>query len=102
MRGTEKQIKWANDIKEEITAKFQRVVEFYEGRWPGRDATVNMRAVFEAAIENDNAADWIDARDGSINQLIRDRWDDLAAKFGKDRSYVHYTLNKEFFNRFGR
>lgn len=66
MRGTEKQVKWAESIKA------SKDFSFFVGK--GRDERSN--AVIAKAVEFiggiDNAAFWIDSRESSAMDLLRD------------------------------
>lgn len=62
MQGTEKQIRWANDIK----AKIEKQAEAFRARAKNDEA----HKIIDFILSIDSASFWIDYRDSDFGQLL--------------------------------
>ena len=61
MRGTEKQIAWANEIKSRSMSAWSAMAAEYEANGDDRHAAI--RTIADLAGQSDDAETWIDGRD---------------------------------------
>ena len=67
LTGTEKQIAWANDIREESIARWTKAIENTEFDDARPLVIPAMKRAVEIALACDCASTWIDARDNIMN-----------------------------------
>ncbi len=73
MIGTEKQIKWAQDIKSGIKSGFERSIEWNDIRHPLIDCYIER---VKEELTNDSAVYWINQRgsDRSVKNFVENLW----------------------------
>lgn len=86
--GSEKQVAWANDIREKSVAKWNGKIAHFEAEDPEYwgETIAEMRKFVARALENSSARDWIDSKAGPM-VLVGNRIDGAAALGMDERTY---------------